>query len=55
MWLEIKNICGQHGYRLTVYMDDMGISAAHISEKVIWRIKQEVHTRLILGAYRHGR
>jgi retron-type reverse transcriptase len=43
MWLEIKNICDQYGYKLTVYMDDMGISAARISEKVIWRIKQEVH------------
>jgi hypothetical protein len=28
-------------------MDDMGISAAHISEKVIWRIKQEVHMRVV--------
>lgn len=42
MWETICSICKEHDYKLTVYMDDAGISGTDISGKVIWKIKQEI-------------
>ncbi len=42
MWLEIKRICDDAGYKISVYMDDMGISAERLDGRIIWQIKQEI-------------
>lgn len=42
MWETIYSICNKHDYKLTVYMDDAGISGRNISGEVIWNIKQEI-------------
>lgn len=43
VWQSIAAICKEHGYILTVYIDDVTISASHISAKVLWAIKNAIH------------
>ncbi len=42
MWKKIHSICCEHDYKLTVYMDDAGISGKNISGRVVWEIKKEI-------------
>ena len=43
VWETIAAKCKAHGYRLTVYIDDVTISGATINPRVIWDIKQAIH------------
>jgi reverse transcriptase-like protein len=42
MWLEIGAIAEAAGCTLTVYLDDLAISGASVSEHVMWRIRQQI-------------
>ena len=42
MWNNIHSICCENDYKLTVYIDDAGISGKNISGKVTWKIKKEI-------------
>lgn len=44
VWENINAICLSEGYVLTVYIDDVTISAAKIDPKVIWSIKEAIHS-----------
>lgn len=47
MWESIATICKNEGYTLTVYIDDVTISALQLTPQVIWDIKKAIHrTRL---------
>lgn len=43
VWEAIAAICVEHGYTLTVYIDDVTISAPKIDPKVIWSVKRIIH------------
>ncbi len=43
VWQTISSICNEHGYKLTVYIDDVTISAPKLSVDVIWKIKSAIH------------
>lgn len=43
VWEAIAAICRQHGYKLSVYIDDVTISAPSVSAAVLWDIKREIH------------
>ena len=43
VWEAIAAICKAHSYTLTVYIDDVTISAAKISPIVLWSIKSAIH------------
>jgi hypothetical protein len=43
VWTAIAAICKSNGYTLTVYIDDVTISGASVSAKVIWDVKKEIH------------
>jgi retron-type reverse transcriptase len=43
VWEAIAKICGENGYRLTVYIDDVTISGTNLSAKIIWNIKTLIH------------
>lgn len=43
VWERVSDICKENGYRLTVYIDDVTISAASISPVVLWDIKRAIH------------
>lgn len=43
VWQEVASICLAHGYRLTVYIDDVTISGARVSASRIWEIKRVIH------------
>ena len=43
MWELIASHCAAHGYRLTVYIDDVTISGASLSAPVLWDIKRAIH------------
>jgi retron-type reverse transcriptase len=43
VWETVARICNQHNYRLTVYIDDVTISAACLSPSVLWDIKRAIH------------
>ncbi len=43
VWQAIAAICQEHGYKLSVYIDDVTISGSSISPEVMWRIKREIH------------
>lgn len=43
VWEAIDKICNENGYTLSVYIDDVTISADKISSQVIWSIKHEIH------------
>lgn len=39
MWAEISTFCDVKGYTLTVYIDDVTVSGAHVPLRDIWHIK----------------
>jgi len=43
VWEAISAKCRENGYRLTVYIDDVTISAQSLSPHVIWDIKRAIH------------
>lgn len=43
VWDAVAEICNQHRYVLTVYIDDVTISGATVSAKVMWEIKSAIH------------
>ena len=43
VWQAVASICRQHGYVLTVYIDDVTVSGASVSAAVMWRIKHAIH------------
>lgn len=43
VWEQIAKICEKHGYRLTVYIDDVTISGSSMSPDVFWEIKRTIH------------
>lgn len=43
VWETIGAICREHSYTLTVYIDDVTISAPKISPAVLWSIKKAIH------------
>ncbi len=43
VWEAIAALCTRHGYKLTVYIDDVTISGMSISPEVLWEIKREIH------------
>lgn len=43
VWEIIAGYCKVHGYRLTVYIDDVTISGASLSPNVLWDIKRAIH------------
>lgn len=43
VWERISEICKAHGYRLTVYIDDVTISGLTIDPAVLWSIKRAIH------------
>lgn len=42
MWTNIANICKQRDLTLTVYIDDVTVSGAHVPESIMWDIRQEI-------------
>lgn len=45
MWQKIAKITANAGCTLTVYIDDITVSGACVPDKVIWAIKQQLHSR----------
>lgn len=43
VWQEVAAICGEHGYTLTVYIDDVTISAPKIDPAAMWAVKRAIH------------
>ncbi|MBP1881587.1 reverse transcriptase family protein [Agrobacterium rubi] len=43
VWEAIASHCTRHGYRLTVYIDDVTISGTTLSPTVLWDIKRAIH------------
>lgn len=43
VWQAVAQICRQHGCILTVYIDDVTVSGASVSAKVMWQIKHAIH------------
>lgn len=43
VWEVIASHCKMHGYRLTVYIDDVTISGATLAPSVLWEIKRAIH------------
>lgn len=43
LWQAVAAECKNHGYRLTVYIDDVTISGCLISSDVMWSIKRAIH------------
>lgn len=43
VWEKIAAICRDNKYTLTVYIDDVTISAENISPAVIWSVKNTIH------------
>ncbi|MBB3938093.1 reverse transcriptase family protein [Aureimonas phyllosphaerae] len=43
VWEAISAICKEHGYTLTVYIDDVTISGHNVSAAVVWSIKKAIH------------
>jgi hypothetical protein len=49
MWLAIAQIAKEAGCLLSVYMDDIAVSGEIVPDKVIWQIKQQVHSRDLIA------
>ena len=43
VWEAVAEITRQHGYTLTVYVDDVTLSGLHICSAVLWQIKHAIH------------
>lgn len=43
VWEAVAAICREHGYTLTIYIDDVTISAPKIDPAVMWSVKQTIH------------
>jgi retron-type reverse transcriptase len=43
VWETIARLCKEHGYQLTVYIDDVTISGSSLSPQVLWDIKRAIH------------
>ncbi|MEJ0044852.1 MAG: hypothetical protein WDN04_00870 [Rhodospirillales bacterium] len=56
MWMEIARIAKAAGCKVSVYMDDITVSGDIVPERVIWDIRQQVHSRsLVYHKERHFR
>jgi hypothetical protein len=49
MWLAIAQIAKEAGCLLSVYMDDIAVSGEIVPDKVMWQIKQQVHSRDLIA------
>ncbi|MBW4092463.1 MAG: RNA-directed DNA polymerase [Proteobacteria bacterium] len=49
MWLAIAQIAKEAGCLLSVYMDDIAVSGDIVPDRVIWQIKQQVHSRDLIA------
>ncbi len=49
MWLAIAQIAKEASCLLSVYMDDIAVSGNVVPDSVIWRIKQQVHSRGLIA------
>ena len=45
MWLKIADIAHTAGCTISVYMDDVTVSGETVPELVMWKIRQQVHSR----------
>jgi Reverse transcriptase (RNA-dependent DNA polymerase) len=45
MWQAIARIAKEAGCVLTVYMDDITLSGDAVPERVVWAIRQQIHSR----------
>lgn len=45
MWLSIADIVHTVGCTLSVYVDDLNVSGQRVPEHVMWKIRQQVHSR----------
>jgi len=45
MWLNIAEIARTAGCTISVYMDDVTVSGETVPEAVMWKIRQQVHSR----------
>lgn len=45
MWLAIAQIAKEAGCVLTVYMDDVTLSGDSVPERVVWAVRQQIHSR----------
>lgn len=43
VWHEVARIAREHGCVVTVYIDDVTVSGAHVPVHVIWQIKEALH------------
>ena len=43
VWEQVASICAAHGYRLSVYIDDVTVSGSSVSEKAMWEIKKAIY------------
>jgi hypothetical protein len=43
IWERISEICRKNGYCLTVYIDDVTVSANSVDPAVLWEIKRAIH------------
>lgn len=45
MWQAIARIAKEAGCVITVYMDDITLSGSAVPERVVWAIRQQIHSR----------
>lgn len=43
VWGRVAALCAAKGYTLTIYVDDLTISGARVSDADIWLVKRELH------------
>jgi hypothetical protein len=43
VWERIAAIGSEHGWTLTVYIDDVTVSGMHVSARHLWVLKKEIH------------
>ena len=54
MWHAIAKIARDAGCKVSVYMDDVTVSGDSVAERVMWDIRQQVHSReLVYHKERH--
>jgi hypothetical protein len=45
MWQAIAEIAKKAGCKLTVYIDDVTLSGDAVPERVVWQVRQKIHSR----------
>ena len=45
MWLKVADLAHAAGCNLSIYMDDVTVSGDRVSEKLMWQIRQQIHSR----------